>query len=90
MRSYNSRVFGYPEAKPRENRKRVSYYERLTHALAIVSERAKRASSVMFVFNLDFRYVRIYIYICMWSYVKLCMRMLGGTYCGRGLMSTTF
>ena len=21
---------------------------------------------------------------CMWSYVKLCMRMLGGTYCGRG------
>ena len=28
-----------------------------------ISERAKRASSVMFVFNRDFRYVRIYIYI---------------------------
>ena len=32
----NSRVRGYPEAKPRENRKRGSYAERLTHALAIV------------------------------------------------------
>ena len=31
-----------------------------------------------------------YVYICMWSYVKLCMRLLGGTYCGRGLISTTF
>ena len=28
-----------------------------------ISERAKRASSVMFVFNRDFRYVRIYIYL---------------------------
>ena len=28
---------------------------------AIFNERAKRASSVMFVFNRDFRYVRIYI-----------------------------
>ena len=36
MRSYNSRVCGYPEAKPRENRKLVSYAERLTPALAIV------------------------------------------------------
>ena len=27
----------------------------------IISERAKRASSVMFVFNRDFRYVYIYI-----------------------------
>ena len=36
MRSYNSRVCGCPEAKPRENRKRGSYAERLTHALAIV------------------------------------------------------
>ena len=36
MRSYNSRVCGYPEAKPRENRKRGCYAERLTHALAIV------------------------------------------------------
>ena len=36
MLSYNSRVCGYPEAKPRENRKRGSYAERLTHALAIV------------------------------------------------------
>ena len=30
-----------------------------------ISERAKRASSVMVVFNRDFRYVRIYIYIYM-------------------------
>ena len=69
--------------------KRVKIQEILS---SIISERAKRASSVLFVFNRDFRYVRIciYIYICMWSYVKLCMRMLGGTYCGRGLMSTTF
>ena len=59
----NSRVFGYPEVKARENRKRGSYGERLTHVLAIVSERAKRASSVMFVFNRDFRYVRIYVYV---------------------------
>ena len=29
----------------------------------IISEQAKRASSVMFVFNRDFRYVRIYIYM---------------------------
>ena len=29
----------------------------------MISERAKRASSVMFVFNRDFRYVRIYIYL---------------------------
>ena len=29
----------------------------------LISERAKRASSVMFVFNRDFRYVRIYIYL---------------------------
>ena len=36
MRSYNSRVCGCPEAKPRENRKRGSYAERLTHELAIV------------------------------------------------------
>ena len=36
MRSYKSRVCGCPEAKPRENRKRESYAERLTHALAIV------------------------------------------------------
>ena len=36
MRSYNSRVFGCPEAKWRENRKRGSYAERLTHTLAIV------------------------------------------------------
>ena len=36
MRSYNSRVCGYPEAKPRENWKRGSYAELLTHALAIV------------------------------------------------------
>ena len=35
MRSYNSRVFGYPEAKPRENRERGSYAERITHAFAI-------------------------------------------------------
>ena len=39
----NLRVYGYLEAKPRENRKRRSYVERLTHALAIVGERAKRA-----------------------------------------------
>ena len=32
----------------------------------VISERAKRASSVMFVFNRDFRYVRIY----MWPYVN--------------------
>ena len=31
-----STVFGYPEAKPRENWKRGSYAECLTHALAIV------------------------------------------------------
>ena len=39
----------------------------------IISERAKRASSVMFVFNRDFRYVRIYIYMYMymWPYVNL-------------------
>ena len=39
----------------------------------VISERAKRASSVMFVFNRDFRYVRIYIYmyIYMWPYVNL-------------------
>ena len=37
----------------------------------LISERAKRASSVMFVFNRDFRYVRIYMYIYMWPYVKL-------------------
>ena len=30
-------------------------------ALALISERAKRASSVMFVFNRDFRYAHIYI-----------------------------
>ena len=36
MRSYNSLVCGYPEAKPRESRKRGSYADRLTHALAIV------------------------------------------------------
>ena len=36
MRSNNSRVCGYPEAKPRENQKGGSYAERLTHALAIV------------------------------------------------------
>ena len=36
IRSYNSGVFGYPEAKPREIRKRGSYAECLTHALAIV------------------------------------------------------
>ena len=29
----------------------------------VISERVKRASLVMFVFNRDFRYVRIYIYI---------------------------
>ena len=34
-------------------------YEEFT----IISERAKRASSIMFVFNRDFRYVRIYVYI---------------------------
>ena len=28
-----------------------------------ISERAKQASSVLFVFNRDFRYVRIYIYL---------------------------
>ena len=43
----------------------------------IFSERAKRASSVMFVFNRDFRYVRIYIYIC--GRTSTYMRMLGGT-----------
>ena len=40
-----------------------------------ISERAKRASSVMFVFNRDFRYVYIYMYIYifiyMWPYVNL-------------------
>ena len=36
MRSYNSGVVGYPEAKPRNNWERESYAERLTHALAIV------------------------------------------------------
>ena len=36
MCSYNSRVCGFPEAEPRENRKRGSYAERLIHALAIV------------------------------------------------------
>ena len=36
MRSHHSRVCGYPEAKLRENRKRGSYAERLSHALAIV------------------------------------------------------
>ena len=33
------------------------------HCIDLISERAKRASSVMFVFNRNFRYVRIYIYI---------------------------
>ena len=31
MRSYNSRVLVIPEAKPRYNRKRESYNERITH-----------------------------------------------------------
>ena len=37
----------------------------------LISERAKRASSVMFVFNRDFRYVRIYIYIYVYMYIYM-------------------
>ena len=43
----------------------------------LISERAKRASSVMFVFNRDFRCVRIHIYVC--GRTSSYMRMLGGT-----------
>ena len=39
----------------------------------IISERAKRASSVMFVFNCDFRYLRIYIYVYMYVVVRQVM-----------------
>ena len=42
-------------------------YARILVKLTVISERAKRASSVMFVFNRDFRYVYIY----MWPYVNL-------------------
>ena len=51
----------------------------------LASERSERAQSCSCSIEISDTYVYIYIYICMWSYVKLCMRMLGGTYCGRGL-----
>ena len=38
----------------------------------IISERAKRASSVMFVFNRDFRYVYIYIYVAVRQPLRAC------------------
>ena len=38
----------------------------------LVSERAKRASSVMFVFNRDFRYVYIYIYVAVRQPLRAC------------------
>ena len=49
--------------------------------LVIINE---RANSVMFVFNRDFRYVciHIYIYVCVWPYVKLyAVRNVGGVKC---------
>ena len=42
--------------------------------VCIISERAKRASSVMFVFNRDFRYVYIYIYIYLYVAVRQPLR----------------
>ena len=54
----------------------------------IISERAKRASSVMFVFNRDFRYVRIYInvyiYVAVRQPIHACseVRNVGGVKCG--------
>ena len=50
----------------------------------LASERSERAQSCSCSIEISDTYVYIYMYICMWSYVKLCMRMLGGTYCGRG------
>ena len=55
----------------------------------LISERAKRASSVMFVFNRDFRYARIYIYVYIYIYVAvrqvICacsvVRNVGGVKC---------
>ena len=56
-------------AKYWDRRKKQESYQYL------ISERAKRASSVV-VFNQDFRYVRIYIYICGRTSTYMCM--LGG------------
>ena len=42
----------------------------------ISSERAKRASSVMFEFNRDFRYVRIYIYIHVYIYIYVAVHQV--------------
>ena len=48
-----------------------------TGNVVIISERAKRASSVMFVFNRDFRYVYIYIYIYICGRTSTSTRMPG-------------
>ena len=51
--------------------------------MCIISERAKRASSVMFVFNRDFRYVRMYIYVAIRQGICACsvVRNVGGVKC---------
>ena len=60
----------------------------VTAALALISERAKRASSVMSVFNRDFRYVHIYtymyIYVAVRQPIRACsvVRNVGGVKCG--------
>ena len=52
---------------------------------SFISERAKRASSVMFVFNRDFRYVYIYMYIYVAVRQVICaclvLRNEGGVKC---------
>ena len=48
----------------------------------IISERVKQASSVMFVFNRDFRYVHTYIYICVCGRTSSYMRMLNSSLLG--------
>ena len=48
----------------------------------MISERTKRVSSVMFVFNQDFRYIRIYIYIYICGRTSSYIRMLNSSLLG--------
>ena len=51
---------------------RKAKYVCVCYLCSLISERAKRASSVMFVFNRDFRYVYIIIYVAVRQPLRAC------------------